>query len=105
MDAALAACSSAGSDDTVPPAYGDGVKEGSEQCDDGNKVAGDGCSATCMTESAAGGTCDSPFALAPMNVSNNLSPELTGSSYMLHNAMAGAAGAFSPGKRANGAPF
>ena len=29
---------------------GDGLIEGSEQCDDGNAEAGDGCSATCQTE-------------------------------------------------------
>jgi len=33
---------------------GDAVLEGSEQCDDGNAVSGDGCSATCQLESAAG---------------------------------------------------
>jgi cysteine-rich repeat protein len=29
---------------------GNGLKEGSEQCDDGNKVSGDGCSASCQLE-------------------------------------------------------
>jgi cysteine-rich repeat protein len=29
---------------------GDGVVDGNEQCDDGNTVSGDGCSATCQTE-------------------------------------------------------
>jgi cysteine-rich repeat protein len=29
---------------------GDGVVDGNEQCDDGNAVTGDGCSASCMTE-------------------------------------------------------
>ena len=32
---------------------GDGTVEGGEQCDDGNGVSGDGCSATCQTESMA----------------------------------------------------
>ncbi|MEY3015662.1 MAG: hypothetical protein RIT45_4397 [Pseudomonadota bacterium] len=32
---------------------GDGKTEGKEQCDDGGKVDGDGCSATCMVESPA----------------------------------------------------
>ena len=32
---------------------GDGVKNGPEQCDDGNRTNGDGCSAACLTE--AGG--------------------------------------------------
>ena len=36
---------------------GDGVPDTPyEQCDDGNAVAGDGCSATCMNEQNAGGT-------------------------------------------------
>ncbi len=32
----------------------DGVVNGTEQCDDGNLVAGDGCSSTCTTESVCG---------------------------------------------------
>jgi fibro-slime domain-containing protein len=41
---------------------GDGNREGSEACDDGNTTPGDGCSATCRIEpscSAATGTCTS----------------------------------------------
>ena len=33
------------------PACGDGTLDTGEQCDDGNTVAGDGCSASCKTES------------------------------------------------------
>ena len=33
---------------------GDGVVEGSEQCDDGNTTSGDGCSATCTSEPVCG---------------------------------------------------
>jgi len=33
---------------------GDGLVSGAEQCDDGNTVAGDGCSATCTLEPLAG---------------------------------------------------
>ena len=37
---------------------GDGVKEGSEQCDDGNLIPYDGCSPTCTIEpTCKGGTC------------------------------------------------
>lgn len=39
---------------------GNGVKEGSEQCDDGNTISGDGCSPLCRLEPAcppAGGAC------------------------------------------------
>ncbi len=39
------------STDTEPPAVcGDEVVEGSEQCDDGNSVGGDGCTPTCTSE-------------------------------------------------------
>jgi cysteine-rich repeat protein len=42
------------------PVCGDGVVEGSERCDDGNTLNGDGCSSSCQVES--GWTCnaDSP---------------------------------------------
>lgn len=40
---------------TITPAgCGDAVKSGTEQCDDGNLVAGDGCSATCTLEPMTG---------------------------------------------------
>jgi cysteine-rich repeat protein len=35
---------------TTEPVCGNGVKEGTEACDDGNVTAGDGCSATCTVE-------------------------------------------------------
>jgi len=36
---------------TAPPGCGDGVvNQSSEQCDDGNTIAGDGCSGTCQVE-------------------------------------------------------
>lgn len=43
----------------IPPVCGDGVTETPEQCDDGNLVSGDGCSATCQIEGACcnGSTC------------------------------------------------
>jgi cysteine-rich repeat protein len=36
------------------PSCGDGVLNGSEQCDDGNLLPGDGCSATCTLEPVSG---------------------------------------------------
>jgi len=57
----LGACSTSNHNDNFPDAgvgtdaptasvCGDGIVDGNEQCDDGNTVGGDGCSATCMTE-------------------------------------------------------
>lgn len=42
---------------------------------------------------------------ATLNVSSNRSPDVVGSSYALHTAVAGAVGAFSPGTRADGTAF
>jgi cysteine-rich repeat protein len=38
-------------DDCDPPECGNGVIEGDEECDDKNKLSGDGCSAKCKVES------------------------------------------------------
>ncbi len=47
----------------VKASCGDGVVNGpTEQCDDGNSVAGDGCSATCQLETSAPGTAPLPLA-------------------------------------------
>ncbi len=37
-----------------PPGCGDGIKSGSEACDDGNTTSGDGCSSTCTLETLGG---------------------------------------------------
>ena len=37
-------------DDTTYRCCGDGFMVGSETCDDGNKVSGDGCTAACTLE-------------------------------------------------------
>ncbi len=42
----------------APPACGDGVVGTGEQCDDGNKTAGDGCNATCRIEACGNGVKD-----------------------------------------------
>jgi cysteine-rich repeat protein len=39
---------------------GDGVPEGSEECDDGNAIAGDGCRPDCTAEVCGDGTLDAP---------------------------------------------
>jgi len=42
-------------DSTTAAICGNGILEGSEQCDDGNTISGDGCSSTCQLESAVCG--------------------------------------------------
>lgn len=43
-------------DSDCSPVCGNGVIEAGEQCDDGNRISGDGCSANCTTEKI----CDAP---------------------------------------------
>lgn len=45
---------------TVPAICGNGVKEGSEQCDDDNVSNGDGCSSSCQMETATGPAAPAP---------------------------------------------
>eukprot|EP00339_Tiarina_fusa_P000674 CAMPEP_0117047798 /NCGR_PEP_ID=MMETSP0472-20121206/33016_1 /TAXON_ID=693140 ORGANISM="Tiarina fusus, Strain LIS" /NCGR_SAMPLE_ID=MMETSP0472 /ASSEMBLY_ACC=CAM_ASM_000603 /LENGTH=925 /DNA_ID=CAMNT_0004760603 /DNA_START=80 /DNA_END=2857 /DNA_ORIENTATION=- len=51
---------------------GDGFIQAGEECDDGNNVNGDGCSATCQTESSSGGgsasSCGSNQATAKLDL-------------------------------------
>jgi len=59
--AAASAQSACGSDDppvTPGGVCGDGVLDEGEECDDGNNVDGDGCSATCEIEETGGGCAD-----------------------------------------------
>ena len=57
---------------TVTVSCGDGVVQGTEQCDDNNTVAGDGCSAQCSRESSvkviapSGATRGSQVSFAPL---------------------------------------
>ena len=39
--------------DCTPPVCGDGIATGTEECDDGGTVSGDGCSATCQLENTS----------------------------------------------------
>ena len=66
---------------------GDGMVGGSEQCDDGNTTSGDGCSATCQTETGAecgngmvetGETCDDGNTTAGDGCSATCQAEQTG---------------------------
>jgi cysteine-rich repeat protein len=44
---------------TIPPVCGNGRLDAGEECDDGNQIGGDGCSATCANENPCGnGTID-----------------------------------------------
>ncbi len=43
---------------TTPPTCGDGFVDPGEQCDDGNTVSGDGCSAACKLEACGNGIVD-----------------------------------------------
>jgi cysteine-rich repeat protein len=45
-------------DPVSAPRCGDGVVDSGEQCDDGNNVGGDGCSATCQREECGNGILD-----------------------------------------------
>ncbi|MCX6750789.1 MAG: DUF4215 domain-containing protein [Candidatus Pacearchaeota archaeon] len=40
------------------PSCGNGIKEGLEQCDDGNTLSGDGCSSNCKIEFCGDNTCN-----------------------------------------------
>ncbi len=52
----FASCGNEDSSSSTKSTCGNGVIEGRETCDDGNKVAGDGCSSSCRTEVA--GACE-----------------------------------------------
>ncbi|MFN0246236.1 MAG: DUF4215 domain-containing protein [Kofleriaceae bacterium] len=45
------------------------------------------------------------YAGQTLNVSSNLSPDVTGTTHVNHDTLTGAVGAYSPGKRANGTAF
>ncbi len=65
-----------------------------------------GDSITLATGGATPVTIASTTYTAPtIGISSNLSPDVTGTAYAQHNAVTGAVGNFSPGKRANGTAF
>jgi cysteine-rich repeat protein len=47
----IAACAQSTNNGGIPPNCGDGHVDSDEECDDGNRVGGDGCSAACQVES------------------------------------------------------
>jgi cysteine-rich repeat protein len=53
-----------------PPSCGDGLVGGNEECDDGNNVSGDGCSATCTSEA--------PWEIEPNGASATATPPWPG---------------------------
>jgi cysteine-rich repeat protein len=61
-----------------PPVCGNGVTEGSEQCDDGNTVDGDGCNHLCETEASTCAPPSSPNAHRLVTVSINTPVQLAG---------------------------
>lgn len=60
---------------------GDAVKQGSEACDDGNTVGGDGCTATCTVEltPALAIKLDKPSIMTELRSTNMVTVTLTGS--------------------------
>jgi len=65
VNAAGLACSACAFSTTGCSAVcGNGAIEPGEDCDDGNAMPGDGCSATCTTESATGDTCASAITVS-----------------------------------------
>ena len=60
---------------------GDGMREGTEGCDDGNKIAGDGCSATCTVEN--GFICNqaSPSVCGPVPPADCTAPIVAGDNF------------------------
>jgi len=70
----------------LPAACGDGIQSGVEECDDGNTVAGDGCDATCLSESSfcgdgtidPGEACDDANTVAGDGCSENCTVEIAG---------------------------
>ncbi|MFA6523040.1 MAG: DUF4215 domain-containing protein [Candidatus Peribacteraceae bacterium] len=63
--AALASSSNSSSVSAGSMTCGNGSIEGTEQCDDGNKVSRDGCSATCKLEATISGRCGDGYLVKP----------------------------------------
>jgi len=73
--------STGGGGDDGAAVCGNGQVEAGEQCDDGNAIAGDGCSATCQTEVATPAlamTVDKPTITTELMTSNAITVTLTG---------------------------
>ncbi|MCX6747175.1 MAG: MopE-related protein [Candidatus Pacearchaeota archaeon] len=50
IDSSDPGCLSSSDDDETDPVCGDGIKEGTEECDDHNLINGDGCSSLCKLQ-------------------------------------------------------
>jgi cysteine-rich repeat protein len=69
----------------VYPVCGNGIKEGDEQCDDGNLINGDGCDANCNFEIACYNNtdCGADFASDDFCIGDNVAVEIT--EFTCHN--------------------
>jgi cysteine-rich repeat protein len=65
----------------------------------------DGGDTITLADAAATQLLTYTYPAATMNKSFNLTPDITGTTYALHDAITGAVGAFSPGKKTDGTAF
>lgn len=68
---------------------GDGTRQASEDCDDGNSLGGDCCSATCDLEGSLGGSCQATITRIGSAGGSAVSPDGTASVEVPSNALSG----------------
>jgi len=76
--------------DGVAPVCGNGAREGAEECDDGNAIAGDGCSAACTVEQGDAGGASGGVSGGTGASSSGCATHSTGSRPLLLLLLAGA---------------